>query len=227
MGALAVAITGTSVIGVPDGVYWHEIWATLLIALSLLSYRKAPLWLTVGLGILACLVRELALPFILVMMVFAAAQRRWMELCAWLAAVCLFAAAFMAHLFEASRLYRPGDLISESWLGLNGWNFSVATAKWNVILHVMPSPLIALAICLGILGLAGARDERAQRAALVVFGYVFAFTVVGRPDNYYWGILYAPLLSTGFLFVPASLRDIWARLVSGARGSRVDLKRVA
>lgn len=209
--ALAVAVTGTSVIGVPNGIYWHEIWAALLIALSLLSYRKVPLGLTILAGLAACLIREIAVPYLLVMVSFALWQHRWKEAAAWLGALALFFAVFAVHLLYAGDLHRPGDLVSQGWLGLYGWDFSIATARWNVFLHLLPAPGVALAMCLGILGLAGVEDERAHRAALTVFGYVFAFLVVGRPDNFYWGILYAPLLSAGFLFVPAAVSDLLGR----------------
>jgi len=205
---LAVAITGTSVIGVTDGIYWHEIWAALLMALSLLSYRKDLFWPAVLMGFAACLIREIAVPYLLVMALFALRGRQWKEFAAWSGAIILFFAAFAAHIARASRLYRPGDFVSQGWLGLGGWDFSIATAKWNIFLHMLPYPLIALAICLGGIGLAGARDDRASRAALIFFGYVSAFLVVGRPDNFYWGILYAPMLSAGFLLAPAAIRDL-------------------
>ena len=208
LSALAVAITGTSVIGVPAGIYWHEVWATLLMALSLLSYRKTRFWPAVLAGLAACLFRELALPYLLVMALFAICQRRWKELAAWSGAIILFLALFSVHLYFASHLHRPGDLVSQGWLGLGGWDFAIATAKWNVFLHMLPYPLIALAMCLGVIGLVGARDERAQRAALTVVGYLSAFLVVGRPENFYWGILYAPMLSAGFLLAPAAIRDL-------------------
>ncbi len=109
----------------------------------------------------------------------------------------------------AAGLYRPGDFVSPGWLGLGGWDFAIATAKWNIVLHELPYPLIALALCLGVIGLAGARDGRARRAAAIVAGYLTGFLVVGRPDNYYWGVLYAPLLPVGLLLAPAAIRDLF------------------
>ena len=31
---------------------------------------------------------------------------------------------------------------------------------------------------------------------------------IGRLDNFYWGLLYAPLLPVGIAFAPAALRDL-------------------
>ena len=102
-------------------------------------------------------------------------------------------------------------------MGLYGWDFAIATAKWNILLHELPYPLIALALCLGVIGLAGAEDGRARRAAVIVAGYLAGFLVVGRPDNYYWGLLYALLLPVGFLLAPAALRDLFRKAFARTR----------
>jgi hypothetical protein len=34
------------------------------------------------------------------------------------------------------------------------------------------------------------------------------FLVLGRPDNVYWGFLFAPILPIGLAFAPAALRDL-------------------
>lgn len=208
IGVLAVAVTGLSVAGATDAVYWHEVWAALLMALSLLSYRPARWWPAVLCGLLACLIREIAVPYLLVMALFCLREKRWTELAAWTGGTVLFAIAYAAHLRMAATLYQPGDIISASWLGFGGWNFAIATAKWNILLHPLPYSGIALAICVGVLGLAGARDQRAQRAAVLVSGYVIGLTIVGRPDNYYWGILYAPLLPLGWVMARKAVPEL-------------------
>jgi hypothetical protein len=207
--SVAVATTGLSIVGVAEGAYWHEVWAAVLVALALLSYRADRWWPAVLLGSIACLIRELAMPFLFVMAGFALCEKRWAQFAAWLAAILLVAAAFAAHIQAAAGLHRPGDLVSASWLGFGGWDFAIATAKWNILLHALPYPLIALAVCLGVIGLAGARDDRARRAAVIVAGYLIGFLVFGRPDNFYWGVLYAPLLPVGFLLAPSALGDLF------------------
>jgi hypothetical protein len=205
---VTTATTGLSIVGITDGVYLHETWAALLIAVSLLSYRRALWWPAIMLGLFACLIRELAASYLIVMALFALREKRWTELFGWLAAIVVFAIAFAFHLSLASGYHQTGDLVSQGWLGFGGWDFAIATAKWNILLHFLPYPLIALALCLGVIGLAGAADARAQRAAVIVGGYLAAFLMVGRPDNYYWGILYAPLLPAGFLLALAAIRDL-------------------
>jgi len=206
--SIAILATGLAVIGVKDAVYWHEVWAALLMLLSLLIYRAGRWWPAVLFGVLACFIREIATPYLFVMAAFALYERRWTQAAAWIGAALLVAAAFALHIHSAAGLHRPGDFVSPGWIGFYGWDFAIATAKWNIFLHALPYPLIALALCLGVIGLAGAQDERARRAAVIVAGYLTGLLVVGRPDNYYWGILYAPLLPVGFLLAPAALRDL-------------------
>jgi hypothetical protein len=215
--SVAVMATGLSVIGLRDVLYWHEVWAALLMALSLLVYRTSRWWPAVLFGLTACLIREIAMPYLLVMAAFALYEKQWRQCAAWLGAVILAAVAFTVHIHMAAGLHMPGDFVSPGWLGLGGWDFAIATAKWNVFLHELPYPLIALALCLGVIGLAGAQDGRARRAAVIVAGYLTGFLVVGRPDNYYWGVLYAPLLPAGFLLAPAALRDLFRKAFAQTR----------
>jgi hypothetical protein len=211
LGTIIAAVTGLSITGLPGAIYLHEVWAALLIAASLLFYRAERWWPSVVFGVLACLIREIALPYLAVMAVFAAFERRWRELAAWSSAMAGFACFYVWHISQAATLHRAGDLNSAGWLGLGGWNFAIATAKWNILLHMLPPELIALAVCLGVIGLAGFDDGRSRRAAMVVAGYLIAFVFVGRPDNYYWGQLYAPLLPLGIVFAPGAIRDLVLR----------------
>jgi hypothetical protein len=211
-------VTGSAIVAVPEATYLHEAWAAVLMSMSLVLYREDRWWPSVGLGVLACLFRELALPYLFVMAAFALYAKRWRELGGWAFGIAAFAAAFSVHLAMTSALHRPGDLVSAGWIGFGGWNFALTTTKWNLLLHVLPAPLIVLLVCLGIIGLAGSRDGRAQRAALTVGGYLIAFLFAGRFDNYCWGVLYAPLLPLGFVLAPAAVRELFFRAIPSPRG---------
>jgi len=167
--------------------------------------------LSILLGILACLIRELALPYIVAMAAFALYERRYRELVGWTAGAVLFCAAYAWHLSIASTLSRPGDHHSAGWLYFGGWPFVLETAKRNVALIHAPNVVIAAVVCLGIIGLAGYRDRLMSRAALILGGYIVSFLFIGRPDIPYWGLLYAPLLPIGVALSPLAVRDLIAR----------------
>lgn len=192
-------------------IYLHEVWAAALIALSLATWRPDRWGGAVALGFAACLFRELALPYLWAMAAFALWDRRWRELAAWVVATLAFCGLFALHLDRAAAEHLPGDITSSGWVRLGGWAFVLETAKRNLLLIWAPAPVVAVAACLGLLGLAGWRNGWTARAALVVGGYMAAFAIVGRPDNAYWGILYAPLLPLGWLLAPAALRDLAVR----------------
>ena len=63
----------------PSGVFMQELWAGSFIALSLAVHRPGRWGLSLVLALVACLIRELALPYLAVMAVFALAERRWTE----------------------------------------------------------------------------------------------------------------------------------------------------
>jgi len=215
LAACLVLLSGFGMVGTDGASYQHEIWAAGLIALSLTLYRADRWAASVVLGFAACLFRELALPYLGVMGLFALVERRWRELAAWATAATAFCLVFGMHLLAASGLVRPGDGVSPGWVWFSGPSFAILTARWNLALHFLPDSLVAAAICLGLLGLSAWRDPRCSRAALVVGGYLAAFTVVGRPDNSNWGQLYAPLLAVGLLLAPPAVRDLIA--VAGGR----------
>ena len=55
------------------------------------------------------------------------------------------------------------------------------------------------------------------RAALIVYGYFGSFSIIGRPDNLYWGLLISPLLPLGVVLSPLALRDLIVRAYATRR----------
>ena len=190
--------------------YFHEVWAALLIALSLASYRLSHWGVSVLLGLAACLFRELALPFLGAMAIFALYERKYRELAGWIAGIAVFCGLFGWHWSVAATLHQPGDLVSRGWLGLGGWPFVIQTAKMNSVLLLAPKFVIAPVVCLAIIGFAGTRDPWLLRVAFIVCGYLASFAIVGRPDNLYWGLLISPLLPVGVVLSPMPIRDLLA-----------------
>ena len=191
--------------------YFHEVWASLLIGLSLASYRLSHWSVSVLLGLAACLFRELALPFLGAMAVFAFYERKYREAAGWIAGIAVFCGLLGWHLSVAATLHQPGDLMSRGWVGFGGWPFIIQTAKMNSMLLLAPKFVTASVVCLAILGFAGSRDPWLLRAALIVCGYLASFSVVGRPDNLYWGLLISPLIPIGLAVSPTAIHDLIAR----------------
>jgi hypothetical protein len=214
---------GLAIVGVPAAPYLQENWAAVLIGLSLACWRPSGRrWaLTVAFGLLACLFRELALPYMLAMAGFAALERRRQELIAWGLALAVLAAALAVHFTLAAGQHLPGDGVSPGWVRLGGWPFAVLAARRNIVLAVLPAPVASLVLLASLLGLVAARSPWTSRIAGTAGAFLLMFMVVGRPDNYYWGLMIAPLLAMGLPFAPAAIRDLvraaWVRRDRGRR----------
>ena len=154
MMALALLMTG-----IASGLNYrynvlHEIWAAQLLALSLALHRPvAGKWVgALVAAALALAVRELALPFVLLMGAFALWRRRWAEAAAWSALVAVFAVALAVHLHFAEAQIRPGDPVSPSWLvlgGLDALTYKVANSTFLALVPVwIAGPVVIMALFL-------------------------------------------------------------------------------
>ena len=217
-GAMVVLASGLGIVFQTQAYALHETWAALLIALSLAVYQPGRWRGALALGLAACLFRELALPYLLAMGGVALLESRQREAAGWAAGALAFAALFAVHLTLAAAQAGPHAAASPGWVGLGGVPFVIETVRRNAALALAPEPLVALIGGLGLIGLAGARHPVAARGAVIVAGYMAAFLVVGRPDNSYWGLLYAPILPLGLVLCPPAVRDLWRRATSGVGG---------
>ena len=218
---LALAVTGLASACVPSAVYMHEVWAGILTLLSL-ALRRADRWApSIGAGLLACFFREIALPYLCVMAACALWERRSVEAAGWAAAIGLFAALFALHLALAGAQHRPGDLASPGWVKLGGLPFLIATARNNALFVLAPAWAVAAGLAASGLGFIGCRDRWVGRCGLTLLAYLVLFAVIGRPDNDYWGLLYAPLPPLGLVLAPAALRDLVARAMGTPGGAGV------
>jgi hypothetical protein len=197
---LAVPLTWTMLpIWLHGGaIHLNDLWAGQLMALSLAARAAGFLPLSVASGAAAVLVRELALPYILIMGAAAVLTGRRREAWAWAGATAGVLALVAWHALYASRL-APSDALQSGWVALGGWCFALRTARMNPLLMLLPNWLHAALVSFLIAGAWMWRSASGQRVALVVTLYLAAFLAVGRPDNFYWGLLIAPILPLGAL----------------------------
>jgi len=186
----------------------HELWAGLLISLSLALYRPSRWWLSLLIALAALAIRELAAPFLLAMSALAWREGRRGEAAAWLGGLGAFALALVAHAAALAPYVSPADHGSPGWLGLHGWRFVLLQMKWNLLLMTTPDWAAAVLAPLALASLACTRGPLAERLLFVVGGYVAAFLIVGRPDNAYWGLMIAPLWPIGLYCTALVVGDL-------------------
>ncbi len=137
-------------------------------------------------------------------------DRRRGELIAWAVGLALWAVYFAWHCVQVSRLI-PANAPAHpgSWFQFGGLAFAIATTQMNPYLLVMPQWVTGFFFAAALFGLAGWQTSAGRRMAAAVCLFVILFAVVGRPFNYYWGLLTAPLFCFAVAQFPTALLDCW------------------
>jgi hypothetical protein len=209
--ALLLLAIGSLIALKPQYLAQHEVWAGLLLALGGGLHRPGKwraAWLPVA---LALAIRELALPFLLLLVALAAWRRDWREFAAWVALAVLFALGLAWHLHEVAKYLLPGDRLSPSWLvfrGLPGWTGNIVQSS---VLHLLPIRLAAPLALLPLLGWAAWKTPAGRFFTLLFAGYGLLFMIAGRANNFYWALVATPAWFVGYAFLPMGLRSLMAR----------------
>ena len=186
----------------------HEAWAGLLIALSLALRTERRFLAAVFIGLVAALIRELAMPYLLVMAAIALEDKKRGEALAFAAALAIALLGLAWHAHALATLIRATDKASKGWLALGGWPFVLSAARWNVLILLAGQWLAAILVPLAMLGAAARTGPLATRLAILLAGYLGGFLIFGRPENYYWGFIIAPLIGAGVVLAPPAIGDL-------------------
>lgn len=208
--ATLLLLGGIALFGQRELVIFHEAWAAVLIALAIGLRGLDLTFASVSVALAAVLVRETALPLLIVMGGLALLERQWREALAWGAAVGAFAIALTLHAGAVAAATSPADLASPGWSSLGGWRFALTAMRLTTVTRFAPEWLGALLVVLMLFGWAAWRAPLAHRALGVLLAYVFVLCLFGRPDNFYWAMLVAPLLPVGLAFALPGIADLAA-----------------
>lgn len=217
--AIALLAVGASLGLNRDFFVLHELWAGMLLALSFGLHRVKSAqsngklangkwgW-SLAVAALALAIRELALPYVLLMSAMALWRGDRREGLAWAGLALLFLAALAWHLHLIAVQALPSDPLSPTWLelrGLSGWVSNVAlSSNIRSLPHWLAGPLVMLMV----FGWASWRSLAGAFATLLYLGYGLAFMIAGRGDNYYWGFMVSPAMFIGLAFVPMGLKSL-------------------
>jgi hypothetical protein len=211
-----LALSGFVIFLVPRCLELHDIWAGALIALSIGLYRPERYWSAVFAAAAALAIRELALPFVMLMAAMAFWERRWREGLTWTLVLAAFALALFGHAVAVQQNVQPGDQISIGWVRFGGISTAIsALIETSGLLAIVPRVAMPALFLLAIFGWVSWRSNAGLRVSLYILGYCLKLAIIGRPENFYWGFLIAPLLPIGLVFVPRALADLIANLKRG------------
>jgi hypothetical protein len=207
----------------------QEPWAATLVLISLAAHglgrqtrdrgrgtvdgRRFWRLTAVATGIAALMFRELALPYCAIAAFVAAWNRRWLEAAGWTVGIVAFFGFFAWHVGQVNA-HLAGFAANSSggvnqWLRFGALDFVLLTTRMNKLLFDAPAWLLWLYLVAALVGLSQQHDDTSRLACLASFAYLIAFAVVGRPENFYWGLLSAPLLAWGAGHGPLAICQMW------------------
>jgi hypothetical protein len=175
-----------------QSVFFAEIWAGLLIALSAVAYAKDKRIEGVLWGVTALFVRELAAPYCIVATLIAVREKRWREVAAWSAGIAVYGLFFAMHAWRVFQHIHPDDPANvNSWLYFGGLPFLFQIWRTDGLFLLLPRPVFAFVVVGIIVSWWSRRMPLHVRSAVVL--YSICFLVVGLPFNTYWGFMLAPV----------------------------------
>jgi hypothetical protein len=200
-------------IAVPESCVMGELWAGLLIGLSVCAYiRKGPMTGMV-LGLFALFVRELSAPYCVLCTIAAMRGRRWREVAGWCGGALLYAGYYTWHILHI-QTYRPSSDLApaSSWLASAGLESLLSKIQWHAWLLLTPRPASALVLLLLVAGIGYTKTPAHVRLTSAV--YVTFFLVAGQAFNEYWGMVAWPTWAFacgyGVDAVRSTIRDLFA-----------------
>ncbi len=201
----------------PALIAFHEIWAGLLVALSL-ALRRPGRWVeAAAIACIAMLIRETAALYVVLMAAIAFAEGNRREAAGWAAALGVFVVTLAAHAVAVHGVTGPLDAASPGWAGMHGFGLFVRAMTLATGLQLVPMIAAAVLVVLALFGWASWRDPLGLRAAALFASYAVIISLFARLDTFYWGLLIAPAFLIGLAFVPDGLRDLWARALDRRR----------
>ena len=215
--AIGLLAVGASVGFKPTYFVLHEAWAGMLIALALALHRPGRwrgAWVAAA---LALAIREHALPFVLLMGALAAWRREWRELAYWGLLVGAFLTLLGWHVDTVGQLTGAADPLSPGWLALRGPNGWIETIVLCSGLYMLPGWIAAPFAVLPLLGWAALDRRLGLEATLLFAGFGLLFMIVGRANNFYWGLMVTPAWFVGLYWVPFAVRDLLDRARAASR----------
>ena len=208
----------------PELASFHEIWAGLLIALSLALRRPGKWVAAAGIGAMAMLIRETSALYVAIMCLLAWLEGDRKEALGWAAGVALLAAAVGAHAWAVAQVVTPVDPASPGWAGMLGFGFFVEAMVLSTALRLAPMWLAAPMMGFALFGWAAWRDLTGIRALATYAVYAALIGLFGRVDTFYWGLMVAPAILTGLAFMPDGLADLVA--AAFPKGRKITVTRV-
>lgn len=196
---------GVALSASPAASFVHDAWAGALILLSINLWARHHVRSAVLVGLLAVCIRELAAPFLIAMCAIAICRRKKVESIWWVSAGIAASTLYSVHAAFVLNQISADSPASPGWFALNGWPYIVGQVRATTPMTFLPDSLTVVLVSLGFMGwlLTTGRLALAAKATLITFCLIFS--IAGRENTLYWGLLYSGLLMSGVALAPRGL----------------------
>jgi hypothetical protein len=220
----ALPICGaTIVLGFTKLTMLHECGAAMLLCLAI-TLRTPERYIGAGLAALAAsLIRETAIAVPLMMLVFAAFEKKFREAAVWAGVVAVFALYISWHAQMVWNVVRPDDLSSPGWGSSLGWGYAVQAVREHSVLALLVPSVATFVLPVSLFGWLFWKSPLALRGFGAVAGYTLMVALFARDNTPYWAIMATPLLLTGFVAALPVLFSLIAQLIKPEVPRRVSL----
>jgi hypothetical protein len=208
--ALGLLLAGMMAAFWREFVVLHELWAGILLALAFALHRPNKWLPSVALAACALMIRELSLPFVLLMGAFAVHDRRWREVASVAVVVVAFALVMILHAQHVAAVVTAADPASPGWTSFNGWAGFIRAMQMPSALRAFPDWVGSITVILCLFGWLSWRSRAGLFGVFLFAGYGLAFMALGRPNNFYWGFMVVPTFLIGLAFLPQAFADLHA-----------------
>lgn len=212
IGMIALLLFGLLQVAAPVSVLYAESWALLLTFAALLVGIDRRPRTALLLTAVALLLREHVLIFMGAMILLLWLRGHRQMALAWTSVAVVFVIGYVSihvpHVASAVSALDPHVEMTRNtgWLKLGGWPRFVDYIHFSTPLAALPFGVSALVVPLALLGWTFRDDRTAEAIWLACVAYATVFSVVGRTNNLYWGLLCAPLLLPGLALSWRALR---------------------
>lgn len=163
-------------------------------------------------------IRELALPFALLAMLYAGWNRRWVEVGVWAALLAAWGVFMAIHAQLAMAQWLPGDIQSQGWHAMQGFSGFLKAVIYTTLLQRLPLHWALLAASLPLVGWLALGGREGIFANLLVWGYAIMIAIFSRADTFYWGAIMAPWYMVGYALLPRALVQLYWAIKGQRRG---------
>lgn len=193
----------------------HAVSAGLLIALSLARWRPQRWAEAVGWGLVAAVTCAMALPYLLIMAVFAWRDGDRRQAAGWAGGLLVLALLLAVHAWAVAQVVGLLDPSVPAWTGLVSPELvarttAAAALGWSPF--VLAAPLIALAL----FGWTAWADPLAARIVTALAVYALLLAIAGQGTGASAALI-APVLPIALAFAPDGLRDLIAAALDTRR----------